>query len=388
MWETGNTSRGATGWCRMSLRRLVSFMAPVLMVPMLAVGITRAEGNAVPPQQPLDYHAIFNIIRNFRGLACPAGFLKVNCLSGGLDIASNGTLVLIGDNGDRSHTVPLLGLKAVAQTIGIDAYGVRLNDSWDLLTEIADPDAYIKSAQQLAAALTLLPQRALEDWGSLAVITPMIARAYRALPVKPVLGEDVRPYLVQAEDAVRQQRFQDASQFYRNIATRAPWWPGLYLNHALVRAELGDFHSAVLDMRAYLLFAPDAANARELQDKIYIWESQDRSGFVEPDPAWFLPPHKPGDHRMGVVMVEVPPIVAAARHLPEHTGVLILYVQHGAPAAAAGLAPEDIVLSLSGQAVTSLGSLTKLVQTAPLGTDLPLAILRGTQRQTLTLKLP
>jgi S1-C subfamily serine protease len=91
---------------------------------------------------------------------------------------------------------------------------------------------------------------------------------------------------------------------------------------------------------------------------------------------------------LGALTAKVPPIVAAARHLPERTGALILYVQHGTPAAAAGLAPEDIVLALSGQAVTSIGSLLKFVQTAPNGTDLQLAILRGTQQQTLTLRLP
>jgi S1-C subfamily serine protease len=89
-----------------------------------------------------------------------------------------------------------------------------------------------------------------------------------------------------------------------------------------------------------------------------------------------------------VLLQEVPPIVVAARHLPAHTGALIVYVQHGAPAKAAGLAPEDIVLVVAGQAVTSAGDFAKFVHSAPNGTDLPVAILRGTRQQTLTLRLP
>lgn len=362
----------------MSLRR-VAYVALVLMTWALAPGAVRAQGNATP-QPPLDYYTIFNTIRNFRGLICPSGtFLIAQCLTGGITIGRDGTLVLAGDNGDRSRTVPLLGLKATMQDSGLKGHFVAINGAWDLMTEARDQ----QSAQQLADALTQLPRRATEYWES-GVATLAVAHAYRALPVKPVLGEDARRYLVQAEDAVKQGRYRDAVTFYGDLIKVASWWPGGYLNQALVFAEAGEFHSAVIQMHRYLEFVPDAPNARELRDKTYIWESKDTSGIVEPDPAWFLPPLVPGGWTLRVG--PVPPIVAAAWHLPQNTGMMVVYAQSDL-SPSARFAPEDIILSLGGQPVASLADFGQALKNAPRGTDVPVAIARGPQRLTLTVRL-
>jgi hypothetical protein len=38
--------------------------------------------------------------------------------------------------------------------------------------------------------------------------------------------------------------------------------------------EVGNFNTAVIEMKRYLLLVPDAPNTRAAQDKIYIWEGK------------------------------------------------------------------------------------------------------------------
>jgi hypothetical protein len=53
----------------------------------------------------------------------------------------------------------------------------------------------------------------------------------------------------------------------------APWWPQGRYNRALLMGELGFAPEAIQEMRRYLQLVPDAANARQAQDKIYQWEA-------------------------------------------------------------------------------------------------------------------
>jgi len=89
-----------------------------------------------------------------------------------------------------------------------------------------------------------------------------------------MLGEEARSFKVQAEDAVKNKRFEDAADLYAEALQVAPWWPEGHFNRALTLGELKEFDTAVFEMKRYLRLAPDAANARAAQDKMYVWQAE------------------------------------------------------------------------------------------------------------------
>ncbi len=344
--------------------------------------IDTPSSSAAATQPVMTYERADAIVRSFHGSVCPANFVTTfACFDAGIDVAA-GRLVFVGKNGDRSHAVPLAGLRAETGSRGLGTSIVRVDGSWELLII---GEGHETAARLLADALTQLPVRAQQIWASQALF-PIIARAYRSLPVKPVPGEDVRRLVVQAEDAVKQEQFTDAARLYGQIVAIAPWWPAGHYNCASILAEGGDFHDAVIEMQHYLALAPDALNARQMQDKIYVWQRQDKTVAAEPDPASFFPPPEPGKPRLGAIPANVPPIAAAARHLPNSDGALILYVARGGAADAAGLAPEDIIAAYDGQPVKTAADLAAAVRRAPPGAEVPVEIIRGDRRQRVTVR--
>jgi tetratricopeptide (TPR) repeat protein len=103
-------------------------------------------------------------------------------------------------------------------------------------------------------------------------------RAYQPAAVKPGMSESARRFKVQAEDAVREKKFDDAAELYRQALNIAPLWPEGRFNRALVLGEIADYETAVQEMKRYLLLVPNASNARAAQDKIYIWERKAGGG--------------------------------------------------------------------------------------------------------------
>lgn len=101
-----------------------------------------------------------------------------------------------------------------------------------------------------------------------------VAQEYLASASKPMLGEEARSFKVQAEDAVKNKRFEDAADLYAEALQVAPWWPEGYFNRALILGELKEFDTAVFEMKRYLRLAPDAADARAAQNKVYVWQAE------------------------------------------------------------------------------------------------------------------
>lgn len=97
-------------------------------------------------------------------------------------------------------------------------------------------------------------------------------RSNQATPIKFVMPESARRFMVQAEDSVREKKFDDAANLYEQALNIAPLWPEGHFNRALVLGETGSYASAVSEMKRYLLLIPNASNARAAQDKIYVWE--------------------------------------------------------------------------------------------------------------------
>jgi tetratricopeptide (TPR) repeat protein len=101
-----------------------------------------------------------------------------------------------------------------------------------------------------------------------------IAAKYRTAGAKPEFPEFARRFRVQAEAALRDKEFEDASDFYDEALKTAPWWPEGRFNRALILGELKEYREAAAEMKKYLALVPDAANARAAQDKIYEWEGR------------------------------------------------------------------------------------------------------------------
>ncbi len=367
-----------------------SASALLVLLPLATVALAGcatsidAPSAATAATQPvMTYERADTIVKSFDGTICPANFVTFACFYAGIDVAA-GRLVFVGTHGDRSHAVPLAGLRAETGSRGLGMSVVRVDGTWDLLITGEGRET---AARLLADALTQLPLRAEQIWASQALF-PIIARAYRSRPVKPVPGEDVRRLAVQADDAVKQEQFADAARLYGQIVAIAPWWPAGHYNAASILAEGGAFHDAVIEMQHYLALVPDAPNARQMQDKISVWQRQDKTVAAEPDPASFFPPPEPGKPRLGVIPTNVPPIAAAARHLPNSDGALILYVARGGAADAAGLAPEDIVAAYDAQPVKTAADLAAAVRrTSPQpGAEVPVEIIRGDRRQRVTVR--
>jgi hypothetical protein len=100
-----------------------------------------------------------------------------------------------------------------------------------------------------------------------------VASRYLATEPRPVAGEDVRRFSVQAEAALRRKDLVAAALAYGQGLGLAPWWPQGRYNRALLMGELGFAPEAIQEMKRYLQLVPDAANARQAQDRIYQWEA-------------------------------------------------------------------------------------------------------------------
>ncbi|HUX90206.1 MAG TPA: SUMF1/EgtB/PvdO family nonheme iron enzyme [Gallionellaceae bacterium] len=99
-----------------------------------------------------------------------------------------------------------------------------------------------------------------------------VVTRYRAANPKPVMPEVARKFKVQAEFLVQEKRLDQAIELYRKALDIVPWWPEGHYNLALVLGETRKYRDAMREMKRYLLLAPDAAEARTGQDKIYQWE--------------------------------------------------------------------------------------------------------------------
>jgi len=96
---------------------------------------------------------------------------------------------------------------------------------------------------------------------------------YRKMDIKPVVSEEQRKYIVQANSLTNDKLYKQAIDAYKKaLAINPVAYPAAYFNMALLFAEKQDFERAITNMKKYLLFDPDAPDARAAQDKIYEWE--------------------------------------------------------------------------------------------------------------------
>ncbi len=289
-----------------------------------------------------------------------------------VSVVAPDTLIFVGNNGPiQSFSLSSLQLRTNRSR------NLVLNNDWELTLP--------KDPQPMLDALTAVKGLSTGAWGYDRMIA-IIARTYASLAVKPPLPEDIRRYEVQAEDAVSRKDFTAAAQRYQAALVSVPWWPEGRFNLALVLGESGQLRTAVAEMQRYLALVPNAPNARMAQDRIYLWQGRmtadDQKPVPEPTPPTIGADGKPA---LGVLAVDVPPIVAAARGMKEARGALVLVVAPGSIAERGGVRPEDICVSIGGTPLTGVADLHAVLAPyagAP-GSPFDIGIIRDAQPMSL-----
>ncbi len=211
-----------------------------------------------------------------------------------------------------------------------------------------------------------------EEIAAQANLYEIVAQAYRSLTVKPALPDDARLQKRKAEDALKANDPNAAGLAYLAALNSANWWPEGFRGLALALGQTNYPALAIVWMRRYLAFVPDAPDAARMQAKIDEWS---RLAPPPPPPPSSLP-MPPGLH-LGVASTDTPSIVAMALGQPELEGALIEFVYTGSAAEAAGLARGDIVLSYNGAPVRKAQDLIANASKAAPGASAELEVQRG-----------
>jgi hypothetical protein len=127
-------------------------------------------------------------------------------------------------------------------------------------------------SKQLADAFVVLRNEAVKVSQADDAKFAAAVQQYQSMAVKPALPEDARRFAVQAQGAIKDNDFAGAAAYFQQALNVAPWWPEGHYQRAILLSGLDDFDGAIVEMKRYLTLAPNAANARASQDKIYDWE--------------------------------------------------------------------------------------------------------------------
>jgi len=96
--------------------------------------------------------------------------------------------------------------------------------------------------------------------------------AYQSTNPKPTIPESVRKLQIQAEAAIKENNYAEAEQHFSDALKLVPWWANGYYNHALILKELNEYGLAIEELKRYMALNPNSADARNLQDMIYLWQ--------------------------------------------------------------------------------------------------------------------
>lgn len=103
-------------------------------------------------------------------------------------------------------------------------------------------------------------------------IRSRIAALIKARPDIVQLPEEARRFVMRAEMAIKEGKFEEALKEYHQALKISPFFPQLYKAIALTYEPLKDYRQAIKNMNIYLDLYPDAPDAREAKDQIYKWE--------------------------------------------------------------------------------------------------------------------
>ncbi len=87
---------------------------------------------------------------------------------------------------------------------------------------------------------------------------------------------------------------------------------------------------------------------------------------------------------LGVQIQNMTPAIAASLGLPKDRGEIVAAIEPAGPARAAGLQQGDVVMKVNGQEVSPDNSLSYIVANTPIGTRVPIEVMRGGKPMVLT----
>ena len=87
---------------------------------------------------------------------------------------------------------------------------------------------------------------------------------------------------------------------------------------------------------------------------------------------------------LGVQIQNMTPAIASSLGLPKDRGEIVASVEPSGPARAAGVQQGDVVVKVAGQDVSPDTSLSYIVANTPIGSRVPIEVIRGGKRLTLT----
>jgi len=161
-------------------------------------------------------------------------------------------------------------------TSGLDFTVYEWGPSW----EITLPDfmlaGSLRNLTKAADNLYLIQQTLIslsEKQNKSLLLFEPIAAEYRSSKVKPILTEDERRLIVQANQSTKEKQYGLAIGLYNNFIERNPTsYPAAYFNLALLFEQMNYYKFAITAMKKYLMLVPEASDARSAQDKVYGWE--------------------------------------------------------------------------------------------------------------------
>ena len=104
----------------------------------------------------------------------------------------------------------------------------------------------------------------------------------------PPVPEEAREHFVKGsalfKEAKSQEDFAQVLAEFKQAIHLAPWWPEARYNWALAAEAAGKYASAIYELKRYLLFKLPDAEARAVQDKIYVLEAKQEKAAKESSP--------------------------------------------------------------------------------------------------------
>lgn len=136
--------------------------------------------------------------------------------------------------------------------------------------KVAEQAGNLREAlSQFSAAL----QKTVEGSADEQRLRESIINLAQKLRPAPAVPEDAKRYMGRGTAAVEIAKtledFKTAAAEFKQALRAAPWIASGYYNLALVLEKSGDFQAAMRNFKLYLLAAPGAADAQQVEARIY-----------------------------------------------------------------------------------------------------------------------
>jgi hypothetical protein len=120
---------------------------------------------------------------------------------------------------------------------------------------------------------------------SLLTQTGTTADKRKVATMQPAIPEEARKHFVMGttllKDAKTPDDYAQVESYFKQAIGLAPQWPEARYNLALTREAAGDYSGAMADLKIYQQFKLSDADARDIQDKIYVLEAKQQKSVSD-----------------------------------------------------------------------------------------------------------